>query len=312
MAEIKSINNMPLCDKAAREDIEKITSEINTLVTKDELDEAIAEIDETILGIDVSTYATKDELDNKANTEHTHDEYLTTIPDEYITESELDGKGYLTEHQSLDDYALKADVPTKISELKNDADYTTYMDVYDFVMPQLANKAFKDHLHEQYLTEHQSLDGYATEQYVQDAILGIQAGDVDLSSYVTKDNMSEELNNYVTTDEIQYYATIDYVDESIENIELTPNLEGYATEQYVQDAIAEAQLGGEGGSVDLSDYASKDEVTMALASKSDVTHDHDDLYLRIGSLDGYATEQYVQNLIGDIDSILDAINGEVL
>ena len=65
MAEIKSINNMPLCDKAAREDIEKITSEINTLVTKDELDEAIAEIDETILGIDVSTYATKDELDNK-------------------------------------------------------------------------------------------------------------------------------------------------------------------------------------------------------------------------------------------------------
>lgn len=35
-------------------------------------------------------------LDNKAPAIHTHDEYLKTIPSEYITETELNAKGYLT------------------------------------------------------------------------------------------------------------------------------------------------------------------------------------------------------------------------
>lgn len=37
--------------------------------------------------------------------------YISSIPDEYITEEELNSKGYLTEHQSLDDYAKKTDIP---------------------------------------------------------------------------------------------------------------------------------------------------------------------------------------------------------
>lgn len=52
--------------------------------------------------------------------------------------------GYLTEHQSLDGYAKKTDipsVPTKVSQLENDAGY---------------------------LTKHQSLTNYATKQFVQD------------------------------------------------------------------------------------------------------------------------------------------------
>ena len=37
--------------------------------------------------------------------------YLTAVPSEYITETELNAKGYLTEHQSLADYALKSEIP---------------------------------------------------------------------------------------------------------------------------------------------------------------------------------------------------------
>ena len=37
-------------------------------------------------------------------------DYLTEIPAEYITESELNAKGYLTEHQSLAAYAKTADL----------------------------------------------------------------------------------------------------------------------------------------------------------------------------------------------------------
>lgn len=43
---------------------------------------------------------------------HTHDEYLTEIPSEYITENELNAKQYLTEHQ---DISGKADKATTLS-----------------------------------------------------------------------------------------------------------------------------------------------------------------------------------------------------
>jgi len=37
--------------------------------------------------------------------------YLTGIPGEYVTDEELNAKGYLTEHQDLSDYAKKTDIP---------------------------------------------------------------------------------------------------------------------------------------------------------------------------------------------------------
>ena len=63
--------------------------------------------------------------------------YLTSIPSEYVTDSELNAKGYLTQHQDLSAYAKKTDipsVPTKTSQLTNDSGF---------------------------LTQHQSLSGYA-------------------------------------------------------------------------------------------------------------------------------------------------------
>ena len=44
--------------------------------------------------------------------------YLTSIPSEYITETELNNKGYLTEHQSLDDYATKNYVDSEIDKIE--------------------------------------------------------------------------------------------------------------------------------------------------------------------------------------------------
>ena len=40
--------------------------------------------------------------------------FLTQIPDEYVTETELDAKGYLTEHQSLADYSTTTKVQSMI------------------------------------------------------------------------------------------------------------------------------------------------------------------------------------------------------
>lgn len=40
--------------------------------------------------------------------------FITQIPDEYVTETELDAKGYLTEHQSLADYSTTTQVQSMI------------------------------------------------------------------------------------------------------------------------------------------------------------------------------------------------------
>ena len=80
--------------------------------------------------------------------------YLKSIPSEYITETELNAKGYLTEHQDISNLATKAEVPTKTSQLINDSNF---------------------------LTEHQDLTGYATEGYVDNKV-----SEIDLSGYALK------------------------------------------------------------------------------------------------------------------------------
>ena len=100
--------------------------------------------------VDLSGYATKDDIKD----------FITEVPSEYITESELNAKGYLTQHQDLSSYAKKTDIPevpvksvngktgnvqlsasevgalpadtkipTKVSELTNDKGYLTEVPV---------------------------------------------------------------------------------------------------------------------------------------------------------------------------------------
>ena len=59
--------------------------------------------------VDLSGYATIDALNLKADLTHTHDQYLTKVPDEYVTETELTAKGYLTEHQDISGLQPKTD-----------------------------------------------------------------------------------------------------------------------------------------------------------------------------------------------------------
>ena len=60
--------------------------------------------------IDAITVPTKvSELQNDAG-------YLTAVPGEYVTDEELDEKGYLTEHQDLSNYATKAYLEQYVNE----------------------------------------------------------------------------------------------------------------------------------------------------------------------------------------------------
>lgn len=96
--------------------------------------------------VDLSGYATKDELPTKVSHLQNDSGYLTAVPDGYAKTSDIPTKpsdigaqpagNYLTEHQSLEGYAKTTDIPTKPSDIG----------------AQPAGN---------YLTEHQSLDGYA-------------------------------------------------------------------------------------------------------------------------------------------------------
>ena len=76
-----------------------------------------------------------------------------------VTKSELDGKGYLTQHQSLDDYVKHSELPqsyndTELKERVKTLENKPLIDTSKFVTEEaLAGKG--------YLTQHQNLDEYA-------------------------------------------------------------------------------------------------------------------------------------------------------
>lgn len=43
--------------------------------------------------------------------------YITSIPQEYVTEKDLNSKGYLTEQQSLEEYYTKTEIDSKLGNI---------------------------------------------------------------------------------------------------------------------------------------------------------------------------------------------------
>lgn len=350
--------------------------------------------------------------------------------------------GYITDISHL---ASREELPTNVSELNNDAKYATegYVnsvtgnarnEAMNYALGLSNNKADKDHNHDEYLTEHQSLEGYATIDYVDESIKNIEVsggGDVNLKDYVTKENpemtgtfsLNRDPNSnigdysvaigentsaegwashaegirtgaYGRASHAEGEDTKAYWDYShaegketvadgeashtegvgtrargkCQHVQGRYNIEDeedweydwegdhyryahivgngrndmersnaytldwkgnawfagrayvgeengehkrkqLATEEYVDDRIRNIEVSG---GVDLEKYVTKEDHYMDIAYKSDIDHRHDDMYLGLESLKGYATESYVQEVIGNIDAILDALNGEVL
>lgn len=80
-----------------------------------------------------------------------------------------------------------------------------------------------------FLTEHQSLDGLATEQFVTEKISEIQIPEID--NLATKEEVNEIAEQIPTIDGL---ATETYVEEKIASINI-PSIEGLATEEWVKE-----------------------------------------------------------------------------
>lgn len=218
--------------------------DLSNYVTKSELQ---AKLDALNINIDLSSYATKEELTQAINSiDLSAYAKKTDIPslNGYVTETELNAKGYLTEHQDLSAYALKTEIPT---------------------VP--------------------SLDGYATTQYVDNAIANIPSGGtVDLSNYYTK----EETNALIPS--LEGFATKTYVDNAVSNIPTT-DLSNYYTksETYskteVDTLVANSGGSGGGGSSSGITYAYDTEIATG-----DTYFDGRPIYMRILHIDPLSSE----------------------
>ena len=111
-----STGNVDLSDYVTKSELQAkldaldINIDLSSYATKEELTQAIN-------SIDLSAYAKKTDLpslDAYAKKTDIPDVsgFLTSIPEEYVTETELNAKGYLTQHQDLSAYALKTEIPS--------------------------------------------------------------------------------------------------------------------------------------------------------------------------------------------------------
>ena len=188
--------------------------DLSNYVTKSELQ---AKLDALDINIDLSSYATKEELTQAINS------------------IDLSAYAKKTDIPSLDGYAKKTDIPSLEGYVTNE---------------QLNAKG--------YLTEHQdlsayalkteiptvpSLDGYATTEYVDNAIANVPSGgNVDLSNYYTK----AETNALIPSTE--GLATKTYVDNAISNIPTTDLTNYYTKAETYSKTEVDTLVANSGGS----------------------------------------------------------------
>lgn len=188
------------------------TETVSELVTDEELAEAINSIPKTDLTgyakiSDIPVVPTKiSEFENDSN-------YLTTIPLEYVTELELDAKGYLTEHQDLSEYAKKSDMPS--------VEGLASTDYVDEIAAAKANTATT-------LSGYGISDAY-TKTQVDDLLTELSTGgNINLDGYVSEDEWNERIQDYVTTSDVE---NINNNISSLEEVMSAKCDKSYVTEQ---------------------------------------------------------------------------------
>lgn len=157
-------------DSSLRGEISQITGKIEALEQKTDKDTIY---DDEPLKRRISALESKQDNDTIYNDSEIKQrlEVLERKPSvntsELVTKQELRDKNYLTQHQSLEDYALKSEIPTPYNdlELKKRVEHLESkpnLDTSNFVTNEVLNS-------KGYLTQHQSLEGYAKKSEIPQA-----------------------------------------------------------------------------------------------------------------------------------------------
>ena len=284
-----------------------------------------------------ANYVTESELESKG--------YLTEIPANYVTESELEDKGYLTEVPSQ--YVTESELESKkyLTEVPPnyvtnvqlmEKGYLTEIPSYYITEGELDARHYISEIPSYYVTETElNKQNYASKAYVAQEILRVNTGgSVDLSEYVTQEELEEAINGadfdlsdyytkeaidgmdlatrmYVyetikTSDKLEHYYTKTETDrlyttpsEVEQIINQTTSLDNYYTKREVDNKIDNV-------TVDLSGYYTKHEVDRTFCTKQEL----DD---RLSQIDTstYATKDEVNELLGQINLVLDSVLNDI-
>lgn len=216
-------------------------------------------------------------------------DFITSIPSEYVTESELEAKKYVQSsalnayaktthtHSTADVDGLQKALNEKATQADIDKAIELHDHRYDYAPIEHSHGdeyAAKTHTHSyNNLLDKPtipSVEGLATEKYVDDAIAAIEIPEgesVDLSNYYTKaetealipdvsEFISEIPSEYITESELNAKG---YLTEH-------QSLEGYATEAYVDEAIANIEVSGGASEVTFEDDGAGNVTLMNVSS----------------------------------------------
>ena len=251
---------------------------LDNLVTKQELEEKHY----LTTHQDLSDYALKSELYNDTDIK----QRLTTLENKpnidtsnFVTNEQLEGKHYLTEHQPLTHLATTSDlealrnIAVSKSELSKKVDTTEYNTLKDIVVTkdELAGKG--------YLTEHQDISNLATKQEVEE-------------TYAKKTDLPTPYNDSALVQKIgQLEARVDkdtvYDDTNIK--ERLTNLENKPTVDTTNFVTNEA--------LEEKHYVTNEQISSTYAIKSEIPQPYNDsaLVSRINVLEAKTDNDTIYN-----------------
>lgn len=257
-AEIKKIVIPDVSGFVTQDDIDKAIDaipevDLSSFATKKELQEAIKNID--IPKVDLSGYYTKEEVEQKLkeNTPNLEPYALKTdIPnvDSFITQTEINAFGFATE-EFVKEQIAKAELGGENAEIdlsafytKTEADAKIAEEISKIEHPtvDLSDYAKKSDIPD--------ISSLATEKYVNTLVSDLINSAPETLN--TLGEIAEEINKNKNV--------VDTLNSAIGNKADRTELEGLASEDYVKNAISNI----ENPKVDLTDYATKEELEEAL------------------------------------------------
>ena len=187
----------------------------------------------------------------------------------YATQTWVQNQGYLTQHQSLAEYALKTEipiVPNKVSAFENDAGYlTSHQSLKDY-----ATKSWVQN--QGYLTQHQDISGLATKlelQTVEDKIptiptkvsafendVGYLTKHQSLANYALKSELPKNVSDL--TNDAKYItasgAPVQSVNGQTGTVSLTANDVGALPNTTIIPVVNNAKLTVQKNGVDVDSF----------------------------------------------------------
>lgn len=340
---------LSITDQGHDKDIASVRKDINTLKEEDkelkgkikESDKKVSELEKRILdvefgGVDTTDFLTESKAKNVYLTKAAAEDVYATKDD--LKNVEVDLSGYATE-EYVDNAIADIDTSNLVEKAQFEAAVTNTQAQIDIIdtniksineeidaldsdidrvdkridsieIPSLDGYATESYVNQQIeKIEIPSLDGYATESYVGDKVQDVQQ-DVDDALGDIASIQADYLNKVILT-QAEYDALQDknpntvYLISDAQPIGI-PSLDGYATEQYVNQQIEKIDV----PTVDLDPYLTKESAEETYQPKGDyvttvdmndkIAQSEERVESQIPSLDGYATEQWVDDLLKNI------------